>query len=255
MKFLFIFPFSYNEERYKLFNFCIKKLNNQLQKFNIDSNLLLHEIGKTSLLCSEFKELFDYYHFSCYNEDIFNKAWNINKIVKNFEFKENTYLILMDCDLLVKDDWIKNLKYQKDFTIGWSGVWYLNEKYTKKVLNNNVDINKFKISDWKEIGSYHVPDINGSAGGITFISSDLFLKVKGIPEYFKGTWGNTDTSFAYKMKHLGYNFNIYPYQIIHLNHTHKTIRNKNIQNKWLDIKTWSSEKWMYEIDNLQNWGD
>lgn len=257
MDYLFVYVFMYNEERMNLFDFCIKKLNEQIKKYNINSKILIHEIGKDKKLDNVFiSNNCDFYYFSEY-DGIFNRAWGFNHVIKKFNFDKNVKLILIDSDLLVSDDWILNLNRinDKDFTIGWSGIWYLNEKYTNNVLHNNIEIENLDKRNWKEIGIYHKPNINGSSGGITFISSDLFLSVKGIPEYFKDTWGNEDTAFAHKVLKLGYKIKIYQQEVFHLHHNTKTIKDENIKSKWDDIKNWNSKKWKKETEKLgNNWG-
>ena len=132
----------------------------------------------------------------------------------------------------------------------------MNEKSTNKVFENLTNIELFKKENWKELGTYHLPNIDGSAGGVTFIKYDLFMNIKGFPEYFSGTWGNEDNAFAYKMKNLGFNFNLYPFEIIHLYHSHKTKRDENIKNKIFEIKQWTKKDWIKEISLIQsNWGE
>lgn len=165
-KFIFIFSFMYNPERKVLFDFCIDRLQGQIKEHKLDAKILIHELGKDKELTNSFINRYsDYYSFS-YSDDIFNRAWSFNKVIRNIRLEEDTTLILMDTDLIVKNDWISNLnKYKIDkFMVGWSGVWYLNKKYTKYVMNDEADIETFKKTDWKEIGSYHVPNIDGSAG-------------------------------------------------------------------------------------------
>lgn len=76
-----------------------------------------------------------------------------------------------------------------------------------------------------------------------------------MPEYFKGTWGNEDNAFAYKMKNLGYPMKIYPFEMVHLHHEHKTVRNEKIKEKIDDIKLWNRQKWLSEMKMIDdNWG-
>jgi len=110
-----------------------------------------------------------------------------------------------------------------------------------------------KPQNWQELGVYHRPSLDGSAGGITFITSDLYFKIKGMPEYFKGTWGNEDNAFAYKMMRLGYPFHKYPFEAIHLYHSHKTIKDDKIKSKISEIKRWNRMKWLSEIKQNE-WG-
>lgn len=256
MDYLFVYVFMYNEERMHLFDFCIQDLNKKLKKYDIDAKILIHEVGDSKKLKNDFiSKNCDFYSFSRY-DGIFNRAWSFNHIIKKFKFTKNVKLILIDSDLLVTDAWVENLKnVNEDFMIGWSGIWYLNEKYTNKVICNEIKLENIDTSDWTEIGVYHKPDINGSSGGITFINSDLFLSVKGIPEYFKDTWGNEDTAFTHKLLKLGYEIKSYGHEVFHLNHNNKTYKNESIKSQWNYIKEWDSEKWKKELEKIENnWG-
>lgn len=138
MKYLFIFPFMFNEERFTLFNFCISRIKSQLTKCNINAKILINEIGKNKILSDDWlHDKCDYHVFTFCNDTIFNRAWSFNTAIKSFKFENDTKLILMDTDLVLKDEWIKNLDrlYNRKFMIGWSGIYYLNEKFTNLLLS------------------------------------------------------------------------------------------------------------------------
>lgn len=108
--FVFVFLFCYNDERFRLFNFSIKRLKEQIKKYNINSQIYIHEIGKEKKLSQNFiNENSDIYMFTKF-EGIFDRAWGFNRAIKKINFfEDDTILILLDCDLIFKDEYIKNL--------------------------------------------------------------------------------------------------------------------------------------------------
>ena len=72
--FVFVFLFCYNDERFRLFNFSIKRLKEQIKKYNINSQIYIHEIGKEKKLSQNFiNENSDIYMFTKF-EGIFDRA-------------------------------------------------------------------------------------------------------------------------------------------------------------------------------------
>lgn len=195
----------------------------------------------------------DQYMFVEYN-DVFHRAWCFNTASRYCNIPQNkkTYFIYMDSDILIDYKWLDGLKYiEDDILIGWNKLYDVSEESTKNIVKSKNNINFSDITYINE----RKPDLNNACGGISIIKAEVFFKVKGFPEYFKGTWGGEDNAFMKKLIAYGYTPKIYNNIVFHLFHHHKTVKNSDVRQIWSHIKEWSDIKWITETENIrENWG-
>lgn len=215
-------------------------------------NIFIHETGTSPKIFSEISNIsnVNYYFSEWY--DVFHRAWSINKSVRNLP---STFrrLIIMDGDVLLPNYYFQTIEDNwKPFQIGWNELFYLSQLATLNykhtgIINENPDLSVTKY--------FKIPEPRGACGGITLIDRDVFENVKGIPEDFRGTWGREDNAFVFKMMHFGYEFNTFPARIYHLHHSKRTIKNKEIQNKFLTMQYWDRKSWEHHNSVIgDNWG-
>lgn len=241
-----IIPYMHSEERFE----NLKMTMNSLPSVGIE--IFVHEIGNTQMISpSKFVAKNINWMFSEWKEP-FHRAWAINKMVRKLP-NGVLRLVIMDADLILPEYYFSNINYNWDtFQIGWNKLFYLSELATLNykhtgIINEEPDLTVTKY--------YKTPDPRGGCGGITLIDRDLFEKVKGIPEDFRGTWGREDNSFVYKMMNLGYSFKMYNAKIYHLHHSSRTIKDKSIQDKFLTMQHWDKVAWEHKISEIgDNWG-
>ena len=118
------------------------------------------------------------------------------------------YYLLHDLDILVKenffDEIFENLGESKCMqSYGARRVLYLSEELAQKVINGEVDYNKFDVdSDDVSLPMYNGKPALGSKGGSVFIEHNLFYDVGGFdPELFWG-YAAEDQFFWEKVKNV-----------------------------------------------------
>lgn len=241
--FSFIIPYMYNEEREELLYKCINSIPIQSKNKDTKIEICIHEVGKISKLDITKINRDIKFKFSKYC-DIFNRAWTINKCVK--QLATNKYLIIMDGDLILSQKWFDEIKCLMFPTIAWGKMVYLDLESTIKFIKTN------DLQDYKKI-KIRNPHILGAAGGVTFIKTDDFYKVKGIPENFPG-WGAEDNAFMLKLIAFGYKLEKVKSTVYHMYHKHKTNRcNCSINEiKLEEMKGWNKLNWE---NNNKSWGN
>ena len=225
MKHSIIIPYQHSEERLPLLYACLEKLTS-LYNFEI----CIHEVGSESNLnlSSKYKYLFTEY------SGVFHRAWVINRGVK--ELATGDMLILMDADLIITPEWIREIIPCRKLSIGWGRLSSLNDEGTAKYL-------KTKYIDKDLIERTRTPSMGSAAGGAMIIPSNLFHKIKGIPEDFFGTWGGEDNAFWAKLKSFGYEIGKLTSEIFHLNHSPSTPRIREVQRKIFPMLHWNTSQW------------
>jgi hypothetical protein len=87
------------------------------------------------------------------------------------------------------------------------------------------------------------------------MSKDIFMDIKGVPEMFKGTWGNDDNALWMRLEAYGYSFRTLARCFYHLHHLHKTKKDINIMSKIDDIRRWTRMDWNeYHKSIGDKWG-
>lgn len=218
---------------------CLESLvrvsNNQFE-------ICIHESGpKRELnLPSKYKYLFTEY------KGIFHRAWAINRGVKILA--TGKVLILMDGDLIVNSDWMKEVLSCDHPTTGWGRILWINEQGTDKFL-------KTKSYSEDHIEKRKTPSKGSAAGAITIISTELFSDLGGIPEDFTGSWGGEDNAFWSKLTAFDYKFRSLNSEILHLYHSKSTPRVTSVQKKAILMYYWTKAQWQEYVKAVgDNWG-
>lgn len=245
----FLIPYQHSEERYELLKACLKTLPNpDLVDENIE--ICIMECGKESKLEKLSLPIRTVYGF-VEHIGIFNRGWLINVGVRNLT--TGRYLVILDGDLICSSTWYdeileKKEDHKKRVYMGWKTMVYLTPHSTRHYLSSGVIKPNFN--------KIIAPSIHSAAGGVTCLRRDSFIGMKGIPEYFFGSWGGEDNSFMMKM--MKFDYKVKPFtrsKLYHMFHKKTTKRDQNKLNKIHSIKTWTGKKWKEELDKIgDNWG-
>ncbi|MFW9899718.1 MAG: galactosyltransferase-related protein [Candidatus Thorarchaeota archaeon] len=250
MKLSFIVPYKHNSERLGLLGATI----NNLPKWN-NIEICVSELGERP--CFEntyvYKILSKFYNLKyCFNYygGIFNRALAINIGAKSLA--TNKIFCLLDGDIVFKyqENTICDiLTYGFQPCAGFNSMYFMNPEETKDYLIKGV----YPSSHPSHKMRFSKP--GGLAGGLIIMSKDIFMKIKGIPEMFKGTWGNDDNALWYKLQAYGYYFRSIPRCFYHLHHLHKTEKDADIMSKIDEIRNWTILDWKkYDNEIGNNWG-
>ncbi len=199
----------------------------------------------------------------------FNKclAMNVGSLII-----KSKYYLFHDVDLLVKNDFFKNIFLNLErmdnnkvlHPISNKRVIYLNNEKSEMVRNNIIDINEINDDDIKPYEKFIHKDIMygniGAPGGSMFISSELFFKVGGYDDSFFSGYSPEDDFFWRKVETFEKinSCNDPKNEVFHLYHEplhfttlpiHEIIKsnfiNSNLQTK-LKYITLKSKNFMYE---------
>lgn len=191
---------------------------------------------------------------------IWTKGNIVNQYSRSFAYNfgvkygnQAKFYLLHDLDVLVKKNFFielyQNLKeYQCLQTYGGRRILYLSENLTKKIINREVDYNKFDDTTLDvSVPMYNGKPALGSKGGSILISKDLFFKVGGFdPELFWG-YAAEDQFFWEKIsetEEVAYADNP-PINMFHMWHPQSFSTNPllyEMENDWLTFKKLSKEK-------------
>lgn len=181
------------------------------------------------------------------NDAVFHRAWVLNKGAR---MSEGDLLIFMDGDLIVPAGYFSMIDEDHP-SVGWRRMLMARPETTKMYIDDLVGTDALKASAM----NFRKPNMNCSAGGITIIERDLFFKLKGFPEDFKGTWGGEDNTFWYKLEAFGYEFRTVNADVIHLYHEQRTPRRSDIHEKHHQMSGWTKEKWQQRLNEIgDDWG-
>jgi hypothetical protein len=238
-----IVPFMYNGDRWDIFEACISNLH-ELTKDLDNVEICVHETAPERYITDEFIQRYGIkYLYSQWNE-VFHRAWNLNVAAKMLT--RGSVLLFMDGDLIVTEDWIKEVLASNHPAIAWGELKDLDEESTKNFLKTG-----FLGSSFTKIRK---PSIDGAAGGATLIPKNIFFDVHGWPEDFRGTWGGEDNIFISKLISFGYQPDIFSSCIFHLYHKHQTERKQSIRNKSQVLLKYSKEDWKKKFISNPEWG-
>jgi hypothetical protein len=233
-----IIPYQHSPEREPLLYACLENLFRLHSGFEV----CIHEIGVSQHFKHPSKCKYLFTKFS----GPFHRAWAINRGVR--ELATGNMLVLMDGDLIVNSDWVRELVSCKSLSVGWGKLSTLNAEGTIHYLRT-CHINKSLIEKTK------TPSMGGAAGGITVIPSSLFYSIKGIPEDFSGSWGGEDNALWAKLNSVGYKVKKFSSEIFHLSHSPSTPRVKDIQHKIFQMIYWSPSQWTAYLESIgDSWG-
>ena len=233
-----IIPYQHSPERERLFYTCLENLLKLCPKFEI----CVHEVGEEPHLNLPSRVKYLFTEFS----GIFHRAWAINRGVKKLATGDT--LILMDCDLIVNNEWVQEILNCDHPTAGWGRINWLNKEGTEVYLKRG-------YIDESATERTRTPSRGGAAGAITVIRRSLFETVSGIPEDFYGSWGGEDNALWGKLVALGYKFRSLSCTIHHLHHSKSTPQIQAIQKKVLPMLYWSKDQWEEHIKNSSDtWG-
>lgn len=250
-KYSIIMPFMYNGDRFHLFESCIKNLNNLVG--NLDNfQITIHEIGSERKLNKEFINKYNLDYIYTKWDDVFHRGWALNVGARYSVDKQDdeTIYIFMDGDIAVTKEWVQEVQTINHPSAGWGVMHNLNKVDTDQFIKD-FDFNKIKNSTYERT---RTPSIVAAAGGITIIPKDIFFKVKGFPEDFKGTWGGNDNAMMHKLNTLGWKFKTLKCTVYHMHHEHQTKRVQTIKNKWKEIQKYNKKDWENAINKIGIWG-
>jgi hypothetical protein len=242
-----IIPFMYNGDRFNLFESCIKNLYN-LIKYDKDIELVIHETGKKRYLTDKWIKKYKINYEYTKWDHIFHRAWSLNYAAKNIATGD--MYVFMDADLIVDRLWLNEIKNNKTIAIGWSEMINLNEKGTKKFINNiGSPINN------DDIERKRYPTIYAAAGGINIYPKKIFFEIKGWCEDYYGTYGGEDNSTFLKIKSFNYNINVINSKVYHLYHHHTTYKDPKRFEIFQKHKTFKRYDWEKYLKNINIWGE
>lgn len=157
-------------------------------------------------------------------------------------------LVLMDGDLVVTDEWVKEVLSCRHPSAGYGRINWLSEEGTALYLKSkHIDRNLFNRS--------RTPSRGGAAGGVTIVPREIFYSLSGIPEDFIGSWGGEDNAFWSKLVQMGHNFRSLTCTITHLHHSKTTPQIRVIQKKALPMFYWNRLQWEEHIkQSSESWG-
>jgi len=235
-------------ERLPLLMKAIKALSDEVEVCVIEIGKKQHFTGWISSLFYGKKYK---YKFVKYDSDIMHRGWAMNVGVR--ELSTGSKLILMDADVIVSPDWIKEIQECDYPAVAWGSMYYLTEESTQRFLNN--DFLEPQFDSQVVFEKIKTPALLGPAGGITIIDRKLFYEVKGVPENFEGTWGGEDNVLFSKLILFGYPFKHLKSRVSHLYHSKSTPRNMNILLFAREMLRWTKEDWDVELEKIgDNWG-
>lgn len=250
----FIIPYKYHPERHELFTEVLKIMprRNDIKISIIEMDSEEHL--KHFPIIQYFRCKFEYCRFDFIRmerwDNIFHRALAINYEVKNF-VSENDIICIYEADIIIShiNEMIDDIKSLQWPTSGFNAIYRMNLQETNHYIKKN-ELPSFHRREG--LGFSHA---NGHAGGITIISKKLFMEIKGIPEMMKGTWGNDDNLFWYKLNAFGYPFRNMGRLAYHLYHEHKTERDEEIRKQVPIIATWNKEDWIRYNETIKDdWG-
>ncbi len=249
IKYSIIIPFMYNGNRFKIFEACIKCLNNYLKDYN-DVEIIIHETASKRYLTNDFIKKYNIKYMYSKWDNIFHRAWALNVPVKHIA-KGDT-IILFDADILITDEWIKEL-FSCDKTkayIGWGMIYYMTQTSTKYYIEHNVLMN-----DFIKIVEPEILNI-GPCGGITVIPKKSFIDIKGIPENNNKGYGGEDTWLCLKLMSMDImSKNTFESSIYHLYHQHRTLASNIKSNIMEKFRSYKKSNWIKNITNIKDdWG-
>jgi len=242
-----IIPFMYNGDRFNLFECCIKNLYN-LIKHDKNVELVIHETGEKRYLTNKWIKKYKINYEYTKWDHIFHRAWSLNYAAKNIATGD--MFVFMDADLIVDRTWLKEIKNNNTIAVGWSEMVNLNDKGTKKFINNiGSPINN------SDIERKRYPNLYAAAGGINIYPKKVFFKIKGWCEDYYGTYGGEDNSTFLKIKSFGYNINTINAKVYHLYHHHTTYKNPKRFEIFQKHKNFKRYEWEKYLRNIKIWGE
>jgi GT2 family glycosyltransferase len=235
-----IIPFMYNGDRFPLFEACIKNLRNLIPS---NFEICVHESGKKQMLQEDFIKKYDIKYLFSKWDGVFHRGWSINVGAKHLSIGDG--LVFMDGDILITQEWIRNIQNLKSPCVAWSTLKDLNKNSTEYFLSTG----EIKDQNCK----IRHPGPEGAAGGIGYCPRVIFEKVGGFPEIFEGTWGGEDNGFFQKLKIFGNGFQSMESTVYHMYHSHRTFRDTKRLQIWNLIKEWDINQWKENIS--LGWGE
>ncbi len=250
MKLSFIIPYKHNPERLRLLGATIDNL-----PIRGDIEVIVSELGdypcfRETCVFKTLSEIYNLKYSFAYYEGIFHRALAINLAAKNLA-TGNIFGIL-DGDIVFKyqEDTIRDiLTYGFQPCAGFRSMYFMDPEETRDYLIEGVypsrhPSHKMRFSSPK-----------GLAGGLITMSKDIFMKIRGVPEMFEGTWGNDDNALWMHLEACGYHFRSLSRCFYHLHHYHKTDKDSEVMSRIEEIKNWTILDWKkYDDDIGDNWG-
>ena len=145
-----------------------------------------------------------YRHFFLYNPGFYNRSWGFNV---GANVCDSDIVIFCDSDLILKmDDLLEAVSYLEKYEA-------VNPKGKVYDVEENV-LDPFNYRG-KERGCLNF------SGGLMLMKKDIFFKIKGWDEDFRG-WGGEDDAMTIKINAFTYHISL-GYLIFHLFHKDKTV--------------------------------
>ncbi len=243
-KYSIIIPFMYKGDRFPLFEATIERLH-QFIKNDPNIELIIHETDTKQKLTQKFIDRYNIkYMFSQWNE-VFHRGWALNVPARHLATGD--VYVFMDADLLVTHDWYKEIKmFHSGVGFGWGTMKNINKVETDRYLKTKQEPQRFSRT--------RRPAVVAAAGGVTIISKDIFDKVEGWPEDFRGTYGGEDNAMFLKLRHLHPKRIKFTSTLIHMHHSHMTKRNPMRFAIYNTMKKWKMGDWKKHVSQMTDWG-
>jgi len=245
-----------NDERFSLLLLCLDQF--KIVKEYVD--IFLHEMGerKTAdlLKVTGYKFTKNFKHFK--------KGWCINSIFREYILDSKLYskVVIFDTDIISENPNVL-IKGISSIENGqpWNSLIWLPLEITKHILYkySNLVPYSYLIKSIENNLSNDVKTNEASmdnlAGGIQVISIKVFEQIKGIPEFFDGSWGGEDNAFWLKLTSLGYTYENYLNKVYHLFHQSRSPFIEKKYSQLHDIKRWTKKDWLEHLNLIDdNWG-
>lgn len=133
----------------------------------------------------------------------------------------------------------------------------MNQKSTNEYLSTNQIPTTYEVEapnlKHRSIATPHGQRV---PGGIFIMPKSQFLKIKGIPEMYEGTYGGEDNAFLWKMNtYCGEERRLsIPTGVLHLYHGHRTFHNKQLTDS-IKFSEWNKDIWQKHLDSITEWGN
>ena len=235
-----IISYMHSKDRYPLLIKCIESLRKYKPIDEVE--ICIHESGKKQYL----KNLSDgiRYRFDKF-DGMMHRGWSLNRGVRTLSTKDR--IVLMDADIMVSEDWWNGIENVDFPCVAWSQLLCIDKKSTMNLIKGNSG--EIKYEKLKR------PSVMGAAGGIFYCPKDIFYRVKGVPEDFKGTWGGPDNSFLLKLGVYGYDFCFMNGIAFHLWHQKNLPRVRKKQSLVWDMLLWKKDTWDKILEEIgDKWG-
>lgn len=237
-----IIPYSHHPSRYSLLLKTLDSLPDPARDNNIE--ICIVETGPEQFILdlpSEYKYLF----VKTPENEPFHRAWALNIGVRILSRGEK--IVLADADILYNNKWMEEVKDCNHPAAAWGKLLCLTEGNTRTYLETGILGRNFE--------KVKTPSLRGAAGGATIIPREVFYKIGGVPEDFKGTRGGPDNALMAKLAKYGYPFDWIDATLIHMWHPTTVPINREIKAKIHEMLGWDGKMWESHIREIgNNWG-